>query len=161
MVSIARETVGPALTTSSFAVRKQYSIILGAVSISLDLQYDIQMPSFAQGSAISLKGPDCQHQSSQSEDELNVIALHLRSGASACAIRGEKSIDTSMGLTPLSGLPGATKEGDVDPSLIFHHTSGPSSPQFSYGSAAIKEIHVTRVCSSLMTVILRLSRISM
>jgi acetate kinase len=47
--------------------------------------------------------------------KLNIIALHLGSGASACAIKGGKSWDTSMGLTPLSGLPGATRSGSVDP----------------------------------------------
>ncbi|KAF5018751.1 hypothetical protein F66182_9268 [Fusarium sp. NRRL 66182] len=48
-------------------------------------------------------------------DKLNIIALHLGSGASACAIKGGKSWDTSMGLTPLAGLPGATRSGSVDP----------------------------------------------
>ncbi|RDB26332.1 putative acetate kinase [Hypsizygus marmoreus] len=54
---------------------------------------------------------------------LNLIVLHLGSGASACAIQAGKSLDTSMGLTPLSGLPGATRSGIVDPSLIFHYTN--------------------------------------
>ena len=48
-------------------------------------------------------------------DDVHIIALHLGSGASACAIRGGKSWDTSMGLTPLAGLPGATRSGSVDP----------------------------------------------
>jgi acetate kinase len=47
--------------------------------------------------------------------ELNLIALHLGSGASACAIKAGQSWDTSMGLTPLAGLPGATRSGSVDP----------------------------------------------
>ncbi|KAL8734807.1 MAG: hypothetical protein Q9181_003031 [Wetmoreana brouardii] len=47
--------------------------------------------------------------------ETSIIALHLGSGASACAIRDGKSLDNSMGLTPLAGLPGATRSGDVDP----------------------------------------------
>ena len=51
----------------------------------------------------------------KSRDEINLIALHLGSGASACAIKGGKSRDTSMGLTPLAGLPGATRSGSVDP----------------------------------------------
>jgi acetate kinase len=46
---------------------------------------------------------------------LNIIALHLGSGASACAIQNGRSRDTSMGLTPLAGLPGATRSGSVDP----------------------------------------------
>ena len=49
------------------------------------------------------------------ETETSIIALHLGSGASACAISDGKSIDNSMGLTPLAGLPGATRSGDVDP----------------------------------------------
>lgn len=48
-------------------------------------------------------------------EETNLIVLHLGSGASACAIKGGKSWDTSMGLTPLAGLPGATRSGSVDP----------------------------------------------
>ena len=56
------------------------------------------------------------------EQDTNLIALHLGSGASACAIQAGKSVDTSMGLTPLAGLPGATRSGSVDPSLIFHFT---------------------------------------
>lgn len=70
-----------------------------------------------------------------------MIALHLGSGASACAIRDGKSIDTSMGLTPLSGLPGATRSGDVDPSLIFHYTSEAS--RISHKQA--KDVGVTEV----------------
>ncbi len=48
-------------------------------------------------------------------DQTNLIALHLGSGASACAIKSGHSWDTSMGLTPLAGLPGATRSGSVDP----------------------------------------------
>lgn len=51
--------------------------------------------------------------------ETNIIALHLGSGASACAIKGGKSWDTSMGLTPLAGLPGATRSGSVDPRYVY------------------------------------------
>ncbi|KAK7204015.1 acetate kinase-like protein [Myxozyma melibiosi] len=58
--------------------------------------------------------------------DLNVIALHLGSGASACAIGSGKSVNTSMGLTPLEGLPGATRSGSIDPSLIFHYHSNSS-----------------------------------
>ncbi|OQO13734.1 hypothetical protein B0A48_01964 [Cryoendolithus antarcticus] len=73
-------------------------------------------------------------------EETNLIALHLGSGASCCAIKGGKSIDTTMGLTPLSGLPGATRSGDVDPSLIFHFTHDASKP--SPGSS--EAMHVTQ-----------------
>lgn len=59
--------------------------------------------------------------------DTSIIALHLGSGASACAIQRGESIDTSMGLTPAEGLPGATRSGAVDPTLVFHTTSSASS----------------------------------
>ena len=53
------------------------------------------------------------------ESETSIVALHLGSGASACAITNGKSLDNSMGLTPLAGLPGATRSGSVDPRWDF------------------------------------------
>jgi acetate kinase len=50
--------------------------------------------------------------------ETNIITLHLGNGASACAIREGKSIDTSMGFTPLEGLIMGTRAGDMDPAII-------------------------------------------
>lgn len=49
---------------------------------------------------------------------LNLITLHLGNGASATAIKSGKSIDTSMGLTPLEGLMMGTRSGDIDPAII-------------------------------------------
>jgi acetate kinase len=49
--------------------------------------------------------------------ELELVTAHLGNGCSAAAVRGGKSIDTSMGLTPLEGLVMGTRSGDVDPSL--------------------------------------------
>ncbi|KAK9324970.1 Acetokinase family-domain-containing protein [Lipomyces orientalis] len=73
------------------------------------------------------------------DSDLNIIALHLGSGASACAILSGKSINTSMGLTPLEGLPGATRSGSLDPSLIFHYHSDSSR----MSTASSKDIHLT------------------
>lgn len=53
-------------------------------------------------------------------DELNIINCHLGNGASVCAIKDGKSVDTSMGLTPLEGLVMGTRCGDIDPAIIFH-----------------------------------------
>ncbi|KLV05329.1 acetate kinase [Photobacterium ganghwense] len=54
------------------------------------------------------------------EEELNIINCHLGNGASVCAIKNGKSVDTSMGLTPLEGLVMGTRCGDIDPAIIFH-----------------------------------------
>ena len=50
--------------------------------------------------------------------DLKIINCHLGQGASLCAIKDGKSIDTTMGLTPLAGVPMGTRCGDVDPSII-------------------------------------------
>jgi acetate kinase len=53
-------------------------------------------------------------------DSLKLIVFHLGNGASACAIDGGRSVDTSMGLTPVEGLVMGTRPGDVDPGAILH-----------------------------------------
>jgi acetate kinase len=50
--------------------------------------------------------------------ELKTIVCHLGNGSSVCAVNGGKSVDTSMGLTPLEGLIMGTRSGDVDPSIL-------------------------------------------
>ena len=50
--------------------------------------------------------------------DLNIITCHLGNGASVCAVQGGKSIDTSMGFTPLEGLAMGTRSGNVDPAII-------------------------------------------
>ncbi len=52
--------------------------------------------------------------------EVNLVVLHLGNGASATAVQGGRSVDTSMGLTPLEGLVMGTRSGDVDPALHAH-----------------------------------------
>jgi acetate kinase len=51
-------------------------------------------------------------------DELNLITLHLGNGASMAAIKGGRSVDTTMGSTPLAGLDMGTRSGDLDPSIL-------------------------------------------
>lgn len=51
-------------------------------------------------------------------EDLKIVVCHLGNGASVCAVDGGKSVDTSMGLTPLEGLVMGTRSGDVDPAII-------------------------------------------
>ena len=51
-------------------------------------------------------------------DQVSAITLHLESGSSACAIQNGKSIDTSMGFTPLEGLMMGTRSGSIDPAIL-------------------------------------------
>jgi len=52
--------------------------------------------------------------------DVNIIVLHLGNGASATAVRGGVSVETSMGLTPLEGLVMGTRSGDLDPAILTH-----------------------------------------
>ena len=56
----------------------------------------------------------------RSAENTNLITCHLGNGASITAIQGGKSVDTSMGFTPLEGLMMGTRSGDLDPSIIFY-----------------------------------------
>ena len=51
-------------------------------------------------------------------EDLKIVTCHLGQGASICAIDGGKSIDTSMGLSPLGGIAMVTRSGDMDPSVV-------------------------------------------
>ncbi|MDP3130827.1 MAG: acetate kinase, partial [Bacillota bacterium] len=50
--------------------------------------------------------------------DVNVVVCHLGNGASICAVKGGVSIDTSMGFTPLEGIPMGTRSGNIDPAVI-------------------------------------------
>ena len=52
--------------------------------------------------------------------ELKIVNCHLGQGASICAIKEGKSVETSMGLTPLGGIPMGTRSGDLDPSVVTY-----------------------------------------
>jgi acetate kinase len=65
--------------------------------------------------AAEVLGPDHPHAA-----DLRMIVLHLGNGASAVAIRDGRSVDTSMGLTPLEGLVMGTRSGDLDPAILLH-----------------------------------------
>ncbi len=51
-------------------------------------------------------------------EELKIITCHLGNGSSICAVKNGKSVDTSMGLTPLAGLPMGTRSGDMDAGVM-------------------------------------------
>ena len=51
-------------------------------------------------------------------EDLKIVNCHLGQGASICAIQGGKSVDTSMGLTPVAGIPMCARSGDLDPSIV-------------------------------------------
>jgi acetate kinase len=53
-----------------------------------------------------------------------LITCHLGNGSSICAVRDGRSVDTSMGMTPMEGLVMGTRSGDIDPGLVLHLIDG-------------------------------------
>jgi acetate kinase len=72
------------------------------------------------GSSHSFVSKMAAKQLNKPYDEVNMITLHLGNGASVCAIKQGKSIDTSMGFTPLEGLIMGTRSGDIDPAIVLY-----------------------------------------
>ncbi len=71
----------------------------------------------------------------KSINEVNLISIHLGNGASMAAIKNGKSMDTTLGLTPLPGLVMGTRSGDIDPGVIFYLNEA-----LGYGLKEIKSI---------------------
>lgn len=90
-----------------------------AVPRELYRSYHVRQYGF-HGTSIHCVGKRAAQHLDRPFDSLNLIILHLGSGASAGAIRQGKSVDTSMGMTPLSGLIMGTRCGDLDPAIVFH-----------------------------------------
>jgi acetate kinase len=66
---------------------------------------------------VSRKAAECI---GRSPSELRLITCHLGNGCSITAVSGGRSVDTSMGFTPLEGTPMGTRCGDIDPAIIFY-----------------------------------------
>jgi len=79
-------------------------------------------------------------------ERLNLITLHLGNGASATAIQRGKSIDTSMGLTPLEGLIMGTRCGDLDPAVHFYLARKTGRPFEEIESILNKESGLKGIC---------------
>ena len=56
-------------------------------------------------------------------EDMKTIVCHLGNGASICAVDGGKSVDTSMGFTPLAGLVMRTRSGDIDPAILEYYAN--------------------------------------
>jgi acetate kinase len=71
--------------------------------------------------------------------DTNLVVMHLGNGASMCAVEGGRSVDTSMGLSPLEGLVMGTRSGDVDPSLGSYLARVAGLDQRAYEDALNRE----------------------
>ena len=70
------------------------------------------------GTSHSYVSKRCAELMGKPYDQSKIIVAHLGNGSSICAVKNGKSVDTSMGLTPLDGLPMGTRSGSIDPAII-------------------------------------------
>ncbi|MCQ1061244.1 acetate/propionate family kinase [Photobacterium sp. ZSDE20] len=89
----------------------------GAISQKLYTDYGIRRYGF-HGTSHYYVSREAAKVVNKPVEESNFISVHLGNGASVCAIKNGKSVDTSMGFTPLAGLMMGTRCGDLDPSII-------------------------------------------
>ena len=75
---------------------------------------------------VTRRGAECLGRARQ---ELKLVSLHLGNGASATAVMYGRSVDTSMGLTPLDGLLMGTRSGRLDPGVVLHLLRNGRTPQ--------------------------------
>ncbi len=69
------------------------------------------------GTSHKFVAAECAKRMGRSVEDMNIITVHLGNGCSMTAVKKGKSIDTSLGLTPLEGLVMGTRSGDVDPAI--------------------------------------------
>lgn len=72
------------------------------------------------GTSVAFVSQQAAHLLGRPLEATNLVVLHLGNGASATAVENGRSVDTSMGLTPLQGLMMGSRTGDIDPGVIFH-----------------------------------------
>lgn len=90
-----------------------------ALPFSLYKKYNIRRYGF-HGTSHQYVGERAAQLLGRPFEELKIITCHLGNGCSITAIKNGKSVDTSMGFTPLEGLVMGTRCGDIDPAIIIH-----------------------------------------
>ena len=131
-IRAARDLVGPgipqvAVFDTSFHGTMPPESFLYAIPYSLYVRHRVRRYGF-HGTSHRYVAWRYRQLTGRSDQNTNIITLHLGNGCSACAIKAGASLDTSMGMTPMEGLVMGTRAGDVDPSvaLYLHHAEGMS-----------------------------------
>ncbi len=102
--------------TAFHSTLPNYSYLYG-IPLKYYDKYKIRKYGF-HGTSHRYIGIRYRHLTGKTIENTNIISLHLGNGASICAIKNGKSIDTTMGFTPLEGLIMGTRCGDIDPTII-------------------------------------------
>ena len=105
-----------AVFDTSFHATMEAAAFTYALPRELTAKYRLRRYGF-HGPSHEFVGREAAHRLGHDFGALRLITLHLGNGASACAIRHGRSIETSMGFTPLEGLVMGTRTGDLDPAV--------------------------------------------
>ncbi len=90
---------------------------LYAVPYDWYTQYKVRKYGF-HGTSHKYVSQRCAEILGKKVEDVNIIIAHIGNGASICAVKGGISVDTTMGFTPLEGIPMGTRSGNVDPAII-------------------------------------------
>ncbi len=120
-ISAARAALGPAVPQvavfdTAFHQSLPETAYIYAIPYQLYRRYRVRRYGF-HGTSHRYIAYRYRQLTSRTREDTKIITLHLGNGASACAIDGGRSVDTSMGFTPLEGLVMGTRSGDVDPAI--------------------------------------------
>jgi acetate kinase len=121
-ITAAREVLGPgvpqvAVFDTAFHHSLPETAYLYAVPYQLYRRYGVRRYGF-HGTSHRYVAYRYRQLTGRSREATKIVTLHLGNGASACAIVGGESVDTSMGFTPLEGLVMGTRSGDLDPAIL-------------------------------------------
>ncbi|WP_431878056.1 acetate/propionate family kinase [Micromonospora marina] len=122
-IRVARETLPDTPQVAVFDTAFHHTLPEAAATYAIDKataeRYDVRRYGF-HGTSHAYVSRRVADLLDRPYDRINTITLHLGNGASACAVRGGRSVATSMGMSPLEGLVMGTRSGDLDPTVIFH-----------------------------------------
>ncbi|MEP6732968.1 MAG: acetate kinase [bacterium] len=121
-IAAARAVLGPdvpqvAVFDTAFHHSLPETAFVYAIPYQLYRRYRVRRYGF-HGTSHRYIGYRYRQLTKKSREDTKIITLHLGNGASACAIVGGQSVDTSMGFTPLEGLVMGTRSGDLDPAIL-------------------------------------------
>jgi acetate kinase len=121
-IAAARSVVGPgvpqiAVFDTAFHHSLSETAFLYAIPYQLYRRYRVRRYGF-HGTSHRYIAYRYRQLTGKTRENTRILTLHLGNGASACAIVEGKSIDTSMGFTPLEGLVMGTRSGDLDPAIV-------------------------------------------
>ena len=121
-IAAARRVLGPgipqvAVFDTAFHHTLPETAFLYAIPYQLYRRYRVRRYGF-HGTSHRYIAHRYRQLTGRSREDTKIITVHLGNGASACAIVGGKSMDTSMGFTPLEGLVMGTRSGDLDPAIM-------------------------------------------